>query len=102
MTIVEFLSARLVEAEQAAQAASPASGPPPRALAEVEAKRRILHGYNHAYRTCLHTLHQADGSAEANGAWSALHAWRRALECLAAIYDDHPDYDPSWKVGVTS
>ncbi|ASU85858.1 hypothetical protein CDO52_26380 [Nocardiopsis gilva YIM 90087] len=100
MTIVEFLSARLAEAEQAAYEASPATGGPPRALADVEAKRRILHGYNHAYRSCVHTLEHC-GRAESNGAWSALHTWRRAVECLAAIYDDHPDYDPSWKVGAT-
>ncbi|MBB6174814.1 hypothetical protein HNR23_004874 [Nocardiopsis mwathae] len=99
MTIVEFLSARLAEAEQVAHAASPATGGPPRALADVQAKRRIINGYGHAYRACMGAL-EHPGSSDASGAWSALHAWRRALECLAAVYDDHPDFDPSWKAGV--
>ncbi len=31
-------------------------------------------------------------------AWGALHAWRKAVEHLAAAYAGHPDYDRSWAV----
>ncbi|QBI56381.1 DUF6221 family protein [Streptomonospora litoralis] len=98
MTIVEFLNARLAEDESAAHAASPGTGGPERARADVGAKRGIVEGYNETYRECMDTLNNgAQSASEEDGAWSALHAWRRALEHLAAVYAAHPDYDLSWK-----
>ncbi|MBV2365166.1 DUF6221 family protein [Streptomonospora nanhaiensis] len=98
MKIDEFLAARLAEDERAAHAAAPATGGPERVRADIEAKRRILSGYTATHRACMAAA--AQGSAAPGddaGAWSALHAWRRALEHLAAVYAAHPDYDPSWR-----
>ncbi|GAA1753942.1 MULTISPECIES: DUF6221 family protein [Streptomonospora] len=98
MTIVEFLNERLEEDERAAHAASPGTGGPERARADVAAKRGIVEGYTATYRECMDSLNDgAQSAAEEDGAWSALHAWRRALEHLAAVYAAHPDYDSSWK-----
>ncbi|MUL41676.1 hypothetical protein FZ103_10910 [Streptomonospora sp. PA3] len=98
MTIVEFLNARLAEDENAAHAASPGTGGPERARADVSAKRGIVEEYTATYRECMDTLNNGDRTAaDEDGAWSALHAWRRALEHLAAVYAAHPDYDPAWK-----
>ncbi|GAB3456388.1 hypothetical protein GCM10027570_37860 [Streptomonospora sediminis] len=98
MTIVEFINARLAEDESAAHAASPGTGGPERARADVHAKRGIVDAYTATYHECMDTLNNGATSAAAeDGAWSALHAWRRAVEHLAAVYAAHPDYDTAWK-----
>ena len=53
---------------------------PARVLREVEAKRELLEA----------SAESVD-SGGAEGAWSAL-----ILATVAAIYADHPDYDPEW------
>ncbi|MFC4564985.1 DUF6221 family protein [Nocardiopsis mangrovi] len=99
MTIVEFLFARLDEDERAAHAASSASGGPARARADVDAKRRIVRGYVTAHDTCMNGLgeHGPAAALPAADSWAALHAWRRALEHLAVVYESHPDYEDSWR-----
>ncbi|MFC3998186.1 DUF6221 family protein [Nocardiopsis sediminis] len=99
MTIVEFLFARLDEDERAAHAASSATGGPSRARADVDAKRRIVRGYVVAHEACMNGLgaHGRSAAPPPADAWAALHAWRRALEHLAAVYETHPDYEESWR-----
>ncbi len=61
---------------------------PSRALAEVEAKRRIVQA--HA-KWC-------EGRCEAKhpeGGFDAAHYW--SVKSLAAVWDDHPDYRDEWR-----
>ncbi|PSL00027.1 hypothetical protein CLV63_102153 [Murinocardiopsis flavida] len=110
MTIVEFLNARLVEDEQSAQWALSATATPARLASEILAKRRVIEGYNAAYRECTRALEEAArvagrrrGAEHAaqppvtDGPLSALWAWREALKHIAAVYRDHPDYDSAWR-----
>lgn len=103
MTITEFLLARLAEDETAARSAlgeDPApyrepgdwfggDGPsgyswvilsPERAIAECEAKRRIVEAVEY----------QLGGTN-----------WRDAIEYamreMASVYAEHPDFDPAWR-----
>lgn len=55
---------------------------PARALAEVEAKRRIVEGYRYL---------AADPELQRQ-------AWTFALRCLALPYADHPDYADEWQL----
>lgn len=93
MTIIDFLTARLDEDARAAHAASPGTGGPPRARADVAAKKRIVAEYARARQEGLAVAASADG-----GSLGALYAWRRAVEHLAAVYASHPDYDDAWRV----
>jgi hypothetical protein len=88
--LAEFLLARIAEDEAWAEAsASPdysdaEPGTPAhsaRILAECEAKRRIVEEH-----------HRHDAGQRGYG------ATRYAVLCLAAVYADHPDYRPEWKV----
>ncbi|MBB4932025.1 hypothetical protein F4561_002845 [Lipingzhangella halophila] len=108
MTIVEFLEERLGEDEWNAYRGSfPARRDRDRALADIQAKRRIVAGYQEAYRACtsvVATQARAAGHgpakpdpADADGTLSALWAWREALKHLASVYSDHPDYDRAWE-----
>ncbi len=106
MTITDFLLARIAEDEETArleddprQMNSPECGidwyefergmgevirvSPARILAECEAKRRIVE----AAREYSPELQYGD-----NGEW----AFDLTLRALAAVYADHPDYDPEW------
>jgi len=120
MDIVEFLRARLREDEAQAQRSKadnamnpnlriPAgwiNGVADRVLREVEAKRRIvdqaeeLRGFVMAYRSPRWTddMNEQDKrewhKAEARNAVSDA-----TLRALAAVYADHPDYDPAWAEG---
>ncbi len=80
MTITEFLLARIAEDEAVALAANgpsvhAARHDPTRVLAECAAKRAIIE--------------QAERSD--SGWWESIY-----VAILAAVYADHPDYDPSW------
>ncbi|MDA2814328.1 DUF6221 family protein [Nocardiopsis sp. RSe5-2] len=97
MTIVEFLYARLDEDERAAHAASPATGGPGRARADVAAKRRIVNEYVRAYQAGVNAI-GGRGAPASDDSWGALHAWRKALEHLASAYAGHPDFDHTWAV----
>ncbi len=108
MTIVEFLEERLGEDEWNAYRGSfPGRHDRDRALADIQAKRRIVAGYTEAYRACTSVVAtqatsdgrgaQKPGSAETDSTLSALWAWREALKHLASVYHDHPDYDPAWE-----
>lgn len=64
---------------------------PDRVLAEVEAKRRVVEDYERKLDN--RRAHPDDlGSA---GAFLALHG---TVKLLAAVYADHPDYDPAWRM----
>lgn len=85
MTLTEFLLARIAEDEDVAQMASP--GPwkvrysPARVLAECEAKREIV--------MC----------AQSPVIWGdSAGALAHCCQSLAAVYADHPDYLPEWKI----
>jgi len=100
MTIVEFLLARIADDEQAAERGR--SHPdraayandnygylwvqPSRVLAECEAKRAIIqhHLFDHldGRHLCQDAMVEDDECDE--------------LRALAAIYSDHPDFDPAW------
>lgn len=100
MTITEFLLARIADDEAEATAAHWARcgsmgwddstpcdcGLPERTLAECEAKRRIV-----ADRVRIDRSANEDewsmGYSDAN---------HDALRALAAVYADHPDYNPAW------
>jgi hypothetical protein len=105
MTLTEFLTARLDEDEAGADDFHDARrcgsldrdggftpgqcdcGYPARVLREVEAKRKILNQLmsDLSYRPPVPSGHRR--------------AWAIAsliVEAMAAIYSDHPDYDPAW------
>jgi hypothetical protein len=120
MDLTEFVNARLNEDEAAAKAlalslerqsmggAWSSNGPPvtgnsvtintawlpDRVLREITAKRAILAEYdrlNAAYEAFRHGANQA-----------AMLAAQTAVEHLAAIWSDHPDYDPAWPLTVAA
>jgi hypothetical protein len=116
MSLVEFLRERLDEDEQVASMAAgpighrwqpnPAGGlsgrdgpmrvhledrqclphiarhDPARVLADVAAKRRIM----------LEHSPSSQGICECSAPWPC-----PTLRALAAVYADHPDYDPAWQ-----
>jgi hypothetical protein len=60
----------------------------PRALREVEAKRAIIAGYA--------LVSKDDGPGEPEYAYGWAEGLGMAVRALAAVYRDHPDYDPAW------
>lgn len=64
---------------------------PARVLAEVAAKRALLKRLDEDADACT-------DDAEWRGA--SLAEWQ-VIAHLAAVYADHPDYDPSWRVPTT-
>jgi hypothetical protein len=107
MEIAEFLLARIAEDEAAAREGQVAKLPfwvgqimgrsgsesapryvnrfnPARVLAECEAKRRIVEELGDF----------GDGHVWASGEASRAET---ALQALASVYADHPDFDPEWK-----
>ena len=76
MDVVDFLRARLDEDEAVARKA------PARVLREVEAKRRIIQEHV--------------DQVEMDDPCVPIVAGERPLRHLAAVYADHPDYDPEW------
>lgn len=103
MDLTEFLLARITEDEVEAQAgdqhfpgflgrlseydgllseevAHIARFDPARVLAECAAKRLIIE----------RASHQAPGTEYEE-------SYREVLECLAVVYDEHPDYLPEWR-----
>jgi hypothetical protein len=118
MTIAKFLLARIAEDEAVALAAravldgdgqdsgddtawyanlAESSGdsivavPPLRALAECEAKRRIVESARDAEEAGEHALQTAEEYARAQ-------ALEDVCELLALPYASHPDYDQAWAV----
>ena len=62
-----------------------------RTLREAGAKRAILNAYDaNNSDAALHL----DGPTRKHGEWDGL---RFAVRQLAAVYSDHPDYQPEWK-----
>lgn len=118
MNIIEFLLARVAEDEGVAQSvlaeAEHAREPhkfswrmdfgvngssvyfpnddapsPARVLAECKAKRDIMRSCSEDYRYAM-----ASGDDTTELAVEVLHA-------VAAVYSDHPDYDPAWSIDET-
>jgi len=98
LTLAEFLTARIAEDEAAARFMMDreAAGLQPRAdflgfplgeriLREVEAKRKIL-----AEAQAVRKLLDLTG-----GEHDRYRDW--VLRHLAAVYSEHPDFDPAWK-----
>jgi hypothetical protein len=101
MTLAEFLTARIADDHAMAKAAFgpgmalnwPELPPavdvfvdqygPIRVLREVEAKRAILARHDDQGFACCTWCHEDSPCPD--------------LRDLAAIYGDHPDYDPAWK-----
>jgi hypothetical protein len=81
-TIVEFLQARLADDEYGATHSGPLPVPEAnfhrRTLAEVAAKRRIVHRYQVAPIDEMAPLLED-------------------IRDLATVYTDHADYDPAWR-----
>jgi hypothetical protein len=119
-TLAGFLAARLDEDEAAAKAWLPFGNPdaaarehiarhdPARVLREVEAKRAIIgeQTSDHApveseyggltCRTCV--AWQDDEGVHEFGI-SIPERWPcRVARAAAAVYSDHPDYDPEWAI----
>ena len=105
--LTAFLHARLDEDE--AMVAVPHIWPttfqPARALREVEAKRAILEMYASTLALVEHPPvmpedHPHAGKISARDYMDAkreLAVLKPAVVALAAIYSDHPDYDPEWE-----
>lgn len=94
MTLSDFLLARIAEDEAGPFLNAWHVG---RVRAECAAKRRIVEDYADAEREVSHY----DNHDNPNGgywmAWGVRHALLGAVEELASIYGDHPDYRPEWK-----
>lgn len=96
LTITDFLLARIAEDEDPETAAERFGVDRfvdmSRVLAECGAKRRIVEMYA-----------EHDHSAYADHRWSNFAggyatATDHVVALLAAVYDDHPDYDEGWRV----
>jgi hypothetical protein len=86
MTLIEFLLARIAEDEAGAERADYiADFNPARVLAECESKRRIVD-------ECTGGLYWNVGCSEGHEG-----NFENILALLAAVYADHPDYQPKWK-----
>ena len=115
MKLTEFLLARITEERERANAAKRAMQgewftgaaddverfvhalTPDRVLAECKAKRQIVAEWSAADSV-------ADAEHDAGFTWESAEFSARAeglkgaLRALAAIYADHPDFDPEWRV----
>jgi hypothetical protein len=88
--LVAFLTARYAEEWAEARDRELAAGlNESRATREVEAKRAIL-------RRCSAHMNEMDEYPNGLVSPRALLA-RQTLMDLAAVYSDHPDYDPDWR-----
>ena len=91
--LVAFLRARLDEDERELEKDPPVglgyANLPARIHREVEAKRAILGEYAPIAKA-------DDGSHEPEYAYGWADALGVAVRALAAVYRDHPDYDPGW------
>ncbi len=73
------------------QIPAPTVGDPARVLREVEAGRKILAEHEAVTRL-------ADLTEQELGFLGLYREW--VLKNLAAVYSDHPDYDPAWASGT--
>jgi hypothetical protein len=64
---------------------------PARVLREVAAKRAILAEY-------ASVAHNDTGEAEPEYAYGWAEGLGLAVRALAAVYSDHPGYDPAWAI----
>jgi Family of unknown function (DUF6221) len=72
---------------------------PARVLREVEAKRQILAEHERRLTvpaSCGRCFDATIDDSKSAGTWMAPYPCR-TLRLLAAVYADHPDYDPAWK-----
>jgi hypothetical protein len=91
VTLTEFLLARIAEDEATAQGWQVGSiVNPARALAECEAKRRIIDGAVEVARVDLNEPVDPDDQGLRD-------VGVKILCALALPYADHPDYLPEWK-----
>jgi len=100
LTLTEFLTARIDEDEEAARDSSTLYGQgsslyinrhnPTHVLAECEAKRGIVKYAVECEDEWSKRLGDRHGRAEHDAS-----QW--AVSLLAAVYADHPDYDPEWR-----
>lgn len=88
--MTEFLLARLAEDEASAKVGA-FGWDPRRALAEVEAKRRIVEMHGNGGHQCT------DGSEYGGGWYGENDIPCPALAVLASVYSDHADYRQEWK-----
>ncbi len=120
MDLTGFLTARLDEDEADAREVDAFGGVPARVLREVDAKRKIL--AEHKISSEPETVHILHHDKKSNTGWEEtketgrLTYWCQAcdhdrdyghiggpeegcltLRLLAAVWSDHPDYDPAWK-----
>lgn len=81
---------------------------PARVLREVEAKRAIVNSYVTATRTlgeAENIVREVAGAGDESGCEigiygkvnSAAEVMEAAVRCLAAVYNDHPDYHEEWR-----
>lgn len=81
VNLTDFILARIAEDERDAEydyGANCRCASPDRVLADCEAKRRIVE-----------TWLEDEG-------WGRHDPW--VLEILASVYQDHPDFDPEWRL----
>ena len=104
--LIEFLRARLDEDERAAKAWLPFGNPdaaarahvarhdPARVLAEVEAKRKVIHMYEETL-AFIEMMKSRGKDAPAHEA--AAESYLNVIRVHAAVYADHPDYKGGWQ-----
>lgn len=76
---------------------------PARMLAEVAAKRGILRRYQNAAQGLATVMKEPQTARSRQDATEDLlstnvAALRMAVKLLAALYAEHPDYDPAWEI----
>lgn len=103
MTLTEFLLARIAEDERAAKillehdqrpllSVALTVNHPARFLAECEAKRRIVGIYHYV---SMSEPDEGHSSVPLGG--DGPETYYEAVQHLAAVYADHPDYDEAWR-----
>ena len=103
MDIVEFLSARITEDEDAARKllsdktfSKSGQWYEQRLLMECAAKRRIIGIVEAARQTALATLLSNPYGEDTQWIPEALEWTTLSLNALALPYSDHPDFEPDW------
>ncbi len=88
--LTAFVAARLGEREHFAKIARLAQKHREQLLREVEADRKLL-------SLCVQVISDDAGHEFYSDGWSGLTVAQRVARNRAAIWSDHPDYDPEWK-----
>jgi hypothetical protein len=93
----EWALGGFVAADTHANADHIARHDPARVLREVEAGRMILAEHAAAHTAYREAQSLPPEDARRAGAATQMLVWERVLKIRAAVWRDHPDYDPQWR-----